>query len=677
MRAYDLEYIAPEQYVPGTVAAIQRQKRPRGNPRTRYGKYYKDVICTFDIETTRLEDVEQSIMYVWMLHLHHHVTIVGRTWEQLNALWNQFSNELGNDNLLIFVHNLSYEFQFLRAIHHYSQDEVFAVDSRKVLKCTMTDKKIDFLCSYLHSNMSLAEYTKKMGVFHVKQSGEEFDYNKKRYPWTQLTEKEMYYALCDVVGQAEAIEAEMQLENDNFYTLPLTSTGYVRRDAKEAMRKSSFQVKNILPSFDIYEMCREAFRGGDTHANRYYSGRILSNVKSADRSSSYPDVICNCKFPVTKFQLSTDCSAERLIELISVRKRAVLFRVAFSGVSLIDEFWGAPYLSRDKCRRIAGGKYDNGRILSADYLETTLTDVDFTIILQQYKIDDICPIKIAYSRYGYLPNEIRDLNIEYYRRKTELKGVDGQEVFYMKSKNKLNSVYGMMAQDPVKQDILFINEQWDEGHEDEQELLEAYNKKAFLSYQWGVWVTAWARFRLQEGIRLAGDNFVYCDTDSVKYLGEIEWTAYNQERIEDSKRSGAYATDLQGVTHYMGVYEDDGHYNEFITLGSKKYAYNFEPGGESHVTVSGVNKHKGGKELDKHGGLHAFKPGLVFAEAGGTESVYNDDPDTKKVEREGKPIFITPNVVIRDSIYTLGITAEYAALLDVSNLPIDIYARLW
>ena len=677
MRAYDLEYITPEQYIPGTIASIQRQKRPRGNPRTRYGKYYKDVICTFDIETTRLEDVEQSIMYVWMLHLHHHVTIVGRTWQQLNTLWNQFSNELGDDNLLIFVHNLSYEFQFLRAIHHFSQEEVFSVESRKVLKCAMTDKKIDFLCSYLHSNMSLAEYTKKMGVFHVKQSGDEFDYNKKRYPWTPLTEKEMYYALCDVVGQAEAIEAEMLLENDNFYTLPLTSTGYVRRDAKEAMRKSNFQAKNILPTFDIYEMCREAFRGGDTHANRYYSGRILSNVKSADRSSSYPDVICNCKFPVTKFQLSTDCSAERLIELISVRKRAVLFRVAFSGVRLIDEFWGAPYLSRDKCRRIAAGKYDNGRILSADYLETTLTDVDFTIILQQYQIDDICPIKIAYARYGYLPNEIRDLNIEYYRRKTELKGVEGQEVFYMKSKNKLNSVYGMMAQDPVKQDILFINEEWTESQEDEKELLEAYNKKAFLPYQWGVWVTAWARFRLQEGIRLAGDNFVYCDTDSVKYLGEIDWTAYNRERIEDSNRSGAYATDPKGVTHYMGVYEDDGHYNEFITLGSKKYAYNFEPGGESHVTVSGVNKCKGGKELDKHGGLHAFKPGFVFAEAGGTESVYNDEPEIRKVEREGNPIFITPNIVIRDSTYTLGITAEYAALLDVSNLPIDIYARLW
>ena len=75
--------------------------------------------------------------------------------------------------------------------------------------------------------------------------------------------------------------------------------------------------------------------------------------------------------------------------------------------------------------------------------------------------------------------------------------------------------------------------------------------------------------------------------------------------------------------------------------------------------------------------MTAFKPGFVFSEAGGTESVYNDEPEIRKAEREGKPIFITPNIVIRDSTYTLGITAEYSALLDVSNLPIDIYARLW
>lgn len=670
-------YIAPEKYKPGTIAQIQSQKRGRGNPKTKTKTTYKDVICTFDIESSRLEDIEQSIMYVWMFHIHHHCTIVGRTWEQLATLLDKIAEELESETLCIFVHNLSYEFQFLRAIYNFSNDEVFAVDRRKVLKCTMRDQKFELRCSYLHSNMSLAEYTAKMGVEHVKLSGDEFDYKEVRYPWTELTERQLQYCINDVVGLAEAIEFEMAADKDNLYTFPLTSTGYVRRDAKKAMRYAPAGfVKRQLPNIEVYKMCREAFRGGDTHANRYYSGRLLINVKSADRSSSYPDVVCNCLFPVSEFHHIGAIDFDRLMHLITVRKKAVLMRVSMTNVRLENEFFGAPYLSRDKCRRIEKGAYDNGRILSANYLETTITDVDLKIILEQYAFDDLCAFDVAYARYGKLPKPLIDTAIEYYRAKTELKNVDGQEVYYMKSKNKLNSIYGMMAQDPVKQSTIFTNGDWSMGEDPISELLDKSNAKAFLCYQWGVWVTAHARYALQEGIKLAGDGFVYCDTDSVKYIGEIDWTKYNAERVKASKKSGACATDPNGITHYMGVYEDDGFYPEFKTLGAKKYAFTIESGGGTYVTIAGVTKRKGGAELDKHGGLKAFEPGFVFTEAGGTESIYNDHPEFGIIERDGRKLAITPNIVIRDSTYTLGITAEYESLLQNSRFPIDFKCKI-
>lgn len=662
--------ITPEEYRPGTIANLPILKRGKGNPKTKAKVNYKDVICAFDIETSRLSDIEQSIMYVWMLHIKKYdTTIVGRTWEQLKTLLQHFVSELGENTLCIYVHNLSYEFQFLRAIYDFKTDEVFAVDSRKVLKCTMFEQKIEFRCSYLHSNMSLAEYTNKMDVVHKKLSGEEFDYTRIRYPWTPLTDSELQYCIHDVIGLCEAIEKEMQLDGDNLYTIPLTSTGYVRRDAKKAMRSigPSF-VKSQLPDIEVYKMCREAFRGGDTHANRFYAGRIVKNVKSADRSSSYPDVQCNCEFPVAEFYYAGKVDFDELEYLISVRKKAVLMRISITNIRLTDEFWGAPYISRDKCRRIENGIFDNGRILSADYLETTITDVDLRIIVDQYTFDDLCAYDVAYSRYGKLPKPLIAETIAYYRAKTELKNVPGQEIYYMKSKNKLNSIYGMMAQDPVKQSIIFSSGDWKTGEEPMEELLDASNRKAFLCYQWGVWVTAWARYRLQEGIKLAGDNFVYCDTDSVKYIGDIDWTAYNAKRIADSKKSGAYATDPAGITHYMGVYEADGEYAEFKTLGSKKYAYTYKEGGETHVTIAGVNKRKGGKELDKHGGLKAFETGFVFSDAGGTELVYNDHPEIGTITRQGRELEITPNVVIRDSTYTVGITEEYEKILEDAHL---------
>jgi hypothetical protein len=354
----------------------------------------------------------------------------------------------------------------------------------------------------------------------------------------------------------------------------------------------------------------------------------------------------------------------------------------------MDPYWGAPYLSRDKCRNIHDALYDNGRILQAEYLETTITDVDFRIILSEYDFDDFVPFDIAYARYGKLPQPLIDIIIKYYVGKTELKDVKGQELYYMKSKNKLNANYGMMAQDPVKQTIDFIENEFIERNENEEMLLLASNKRAFLCYQWGVWTTAHARERLEDGIRLAGDGFVYSDTDSVKYTTYVDWSGYNAEREKESKKSGAFATAPNGVIHYMGVYEletDENGYYEFSTLGAKKYCYREKPESELHVTIAGVTKKKGAKELEKAGGITAFAPGFIFGReggrpdgellkdgAGGIEAVYNDNPEITKYNIDRHEISITSNVVLRESTYTLGITAEYERLLQISYRGIDI-----
>lgn len=319
---------------------------------------------------------------------------------------------------------------------------------------------------------------------------------------------------------------------------------------------------------------------------------------------------------------------------------------------------------------------DNGRLLNAECLEMTITDVDYLIIKNEYRWKRFEVLEIQAAKYGYLPDSIIDINCEYYRRKTELKGVEGQEIFYMKSKNKLNSVYGMTAQDPVKQDILFMRDEnglqdFIEQREDPEKILEDRHGKAFLAYQWGVWVTAWARYRLEQGLLLAGDGGIYCDTDSVKYFGEIDWRKYNADRVRDSKESGAFANDPEGETHYMGVFESEGEYAEFRTLGAKKYAYRYQ-GAKLVTTVAGVIKVKdicgklrylGGEELEAAGGIDALKPGFIFREAGGTESVYNDYPEVSEWVIDGHRLKITSNVVIKPSTYKLGITAEYEKVL--------------
>ena len=636
------------------------QKRKRGNQGSHARHAYKNIITAFDIETTRLPEIEQSIMYIWQWQIGLDVTVIGRTWKEFKDFVNGLTEALsGREKLVVYVHNLSYEFQFLSGIYDFGSSEVFALDKRKVLKCEMNNR-IEFRCSYIHTNMSLSTFLDKMNVTCKKLA---YDYSIRRYPWTELTESEIEYCVNDVKGLVQALIVEMSHDNDNLYTIPLTSTGYVRRDAKKAMRSISKQyIKEQQPDYELYTALREAFRGGNTHANRYYAGVILENVKSADRSSSYPDTLCNCKYPIGRFiKTDKEVGLEELKDLIVRREKAVVCRISLVNVRLANEFWGCPYLAKDKCRNVKNCQCDNGRILEAEYLETTMTDVDLEILLDEYVFDDIIIIELWHARYGMLPKPIIETNIDYYVKKTELKDVDGQELLYMKSKNKLNSIYGMMAQDPVKQDIIYEENIFSEAEEEESILLYTYQNKAFLCYQWGVWCTAWARWMLEQGIKLAGDGFVYCDTDSVKYLGDVNFSKFNEWRIELSKKSGTYATDKKGTVYYMGVFEQEQTYTEFITLGAKKYAYKYKDG-TLHITIAGVNKKKGAVELERSGGLKAFKQGFTFVDGGGTESVYNDDI-FGWYEVEGRKIYITKNVVIRDSTYRLGITEEYENLL--------------
>lgn len=639
------------------------QKRRKGNQGRRDNtRRYKDLICAFDIETTNDPSIFQAYMYVWQCQIGDD-TIMGRTWDEFLTFQARIIQQLEQDEyLVVFVHNLSYEFQFLRGIYDFRSDEVFAMDSRKVLKCEMWEH-FEFRCSYLQTNMSLKEFTAKMGVQDQKLSGDDFNYSIIRYPWTELTDDEIHYCVNDVKGLVQAMEKQMALEHDSFYTLPLTSTGYVRRDVKAAMRHyNKYDLKNMLPDYDVFCMLREAFRGGNTHANRYMSGLIVKDVKSYDRASSYPDVQINCLFPMGPWIHEPDADIDRVLRKIYRQHRACLMRIALFNVRLKDPGWGAPYLAKAKCRNVLGADIDNGRILCAEYLETTITDIDLKIIMDEYMFDFIDVKDMCHARYGKLPLQLRNTVLQYFHDKTELKGVQGQELYYMKQKNKLNSIYGMSVMNPCRGSIDFIDGEFIERAEDPREMLDEANRHAFQSYAWGVWTTALARAELEKAIKLVGDGFLYCDTDSVKYTGDVDFSSMNDELKRRSKDNGAMALDAKGKAHYLGVWEYEGQYKTFRTWGAKKYAYTDDEG--LHVTIAGVNKKKGAEELQAHGGLTAFRPGFTFRTAGGTESVYNDEPDIKEIEREGHKLNITSNLYMYDSMYTVGITGEYLRILE-------------
>lgn len=651
------------------VRSAPNQKRKPGNQGTRERKVYKDLISTFDIETTYLPDIGQSFMYIWQWHFYPEYTVIGREWEEFIEFRSRLLSCLkDNEWIVVWDHNLSFEFQFLSDpfIYDFSRTEVFCMDSRKVLKAEML-KHLEFRCTLLHSNMSLDDFLKKMEVPNLKLSGDEFDYKKIRYPWTPLTPKELAYAVNDVVGLAQALHKEMELDGHNLYTIPRTSTGYVRNDVKKAMRSFNHNTLTYMqPDLHLLDLLREAFRGGNTHANRYMADCIIDGpVHSVDLASSYPAVQVTREYPMSPFREVYDKSFDFIMELKNVRHQALLMKVAFSYIRIKEDRWPVPYISKSKCRNLYNGWYDNGRVLSAEYLETTITDIDLGIILEEYDFDEIIFIEVWASRYGMLPQALRDVTIGYFKRKTALKNVPGQEVFYTKEKNKLNSIYGQSVQLALKPTIEYVDGDFIEKEEDPEKKLASYIKRAHQVYQWGVWITAHARKALEEGIRLAYEQgiFIYADTDSVKYKGDVDFSEYNKKQIRLAKKAGAWGDDKNGVRYYMGVYDPEAEMSEFKTLGAKKYAYR-DMDGKLHITISGVNKKKGAEELEAAGGLEAFEDGMVFRSSGKTEVRYCDsDTAYGEYQVDGHTIRIGKNVSILDTTYTVGLTTEYKELL--------------
>lgn len=635
---------------------------------------YADCICAFDIETTRLAEIEQAIMYVWQFCIDYpsgeSLVIMGRTWVQFRHMLYHLGQRLGALHLKIYIHNASYEFQFLSGIYDFKEHEVFALESRSVLNFTMWGK-FDFFCSYKLFNMDLDMATSKYAPAYHKKAGT-FDYDARRFADTPLTRKELLYCVYDVWGLCKAVRGLMALHGDTLYTIPRTSTGFVRREVRDSMRPLIQYLRETTPPYHVYQLLRSAFRGGNTHSNRYYTDEILHHVTTVDIASSYPSQQCTKEFPVTQFK-PCENSRQFLNKMLS-RGRALLMHVVLTKVKLRNRYCSVPYIPLAKAIRISNYVNDNGRILSADMIELALTDIDFKIIDSQYSFR-LQVVEMYKSVYGPLPEPLQEVNRKYFKAKTELKGVKGQELYYLKSKNLLNSIYGMSVQSQTPERILFKDGAYiPDDSKTEEQVYTATVKNPYTLYQFGVWTTCRAREALQAGIDICGDNLVYVDTDSCKYLGECDFSAYNLQAERTAGEHGAFADDKNGVRHYMGVYEPDGIAARFKMLGAKKYAYEDEQG-RLHITVSGVPKSKGAAELARKGGLDAFDIGFVFEESGKLESVYNDGEMTAVID--GRKLKITRNVVLRPTTYALDITADYGELLTLSSNTLNKLMKFW
>ena len=659
-------------------------------------KNIDNTIYTFDIETTsylildgklvnafdylKLSEDErerseaQACMYIWQFSINDQV-YYGRTWQEFKIFLDRIEENCDKEKF-VFVHNLSFEFQFLCG--HFKFKEVLARKSRKVMGAKFEDWNITLRCTLFMSNVALA-YLPDLFNLPVQKMVGDLDYNLIRTPASELTEKELGYCEHDCLVVYEYIKMELSTY-DQVNKIPMTSTGKVRKELQHIVlndpnyRRIVNQCINIKPS--VYNMLIEAFAGGYTHANYIYADEVLKDVDSYDETSAYPFVMVTEKFPMAEFM---PCNIEDLNKLD--KNYAYLIRIKLYNIHC--KYYNN-FISASKCNWIVGQHLDNGRIISAKMIDITLTEIDLKFFLDTYEYSDYEIVSSHFALKNYLPKQFIDFILTKYVNKTKFKNVAGKELDYAKEKNKFNSLYGMTVTNMIRDDVSFGDNGWLETPLDNSmifdKLLEE-KKKSFLSFAWGVWVTAYARDNLLRRVIALDEYACYMDTDSIKLVQGYDksiFEKYNKSVEEKIKRVSKLLnipldrfapTDSKGEAHMLGIFENETGkgrihtYDKFITQGAKKYCVEID--GQIHVTVSGVPK-KGSAKCIKN--IEDFRDDLIFDYENTNKKMlaYNDHQrPIDIIDYKGVKYKVTDRtgVCLLPTTYKLGKALEYADLL--------------
>lgn len=525
-----------------------------------------------------------------------------RTWEQMDNALQAISRKAKElkKQIIIFVHNLAYEFEFLQK-NVYQCRTVTAINAHKPIRCTFKELPyLQFRCTYQLSQMSL----RRMGdIVGTPKLDSEYRYIK---PSDEVTETEWIYCERDTLIPALYIH-KIVTTGQGLPELPLTATGFVRKDFQKLYTEEIDPEWDICPTAEQYRYMTEAFYGAITISNPRHTGLILTDVSSFDETSAYPFVIMSEKYPrvIKNFWRQ----GEQL-------PNSYIVTVKFSNIKSRFE-WG--WLSIHRAKECDGTiNIFNGKILEAGSLTLTVCDVDLVSINKTYTYTKMEILGgVILGEKLEMPDCYTRLVTQYMERKTMLKAQvksdpDNKDLLfeYAQAKARVNSIWGMCAQKLIQNDFVVNNDgEWTPIEGSIDDVIEKCKKKspdgaAHLgrSFLFGVYITAYARANLLKAIlRNCPDTFVYSDTDSVKYLDGTR----GKDFVDTNKRM---PSDSPNSVKDLGKFDYEHTYDRFITWGAKKYAT--ETDGVLSVTVAGL-PHKGWEPYLPNG-IEDFKPVTEF-----------------------------------------------------------------
>lgn len=669
--------------------------------KNRHKQLFYNYPCSFDIETSTIRPGTYGYMhkdgrplgvpYLFQWNIYGQV-IICRYIEEAARIFEYLGEAFCTKNrrLIIFDHNLGYEYGFFKDYWPLVYKECFALDVHHPVTLHLKTGLI-IRDSYKMTNMSLDTLAKDWSTEWLK-APDIMDYRKIRMPWDILDEMTLLYSALDVLSLSDAISGFLSARDAMPWTKNPTSTSFVRSEFKKVIgisaKKRTKEQHRYFETLQeckidekIYNMLLRQARGGNTHANRAITGieqgKNGKGVAHFDITSSYPtQMVCYPEYPISYWYNLDPGAAIEDIMLLERSGYCTLFDMTLINPR-IKENIPVPYLAIAQCRTLKGwSEYsDNGRYLNgAEMLATTIYGIEWPIIASQYDYDGVVITSGYFAEKGYLPDILRRFILNLYAKKTELKGVAEKAVEYALAKTYVNGVFGMAFTRIIREKMVFDKLGIFEGDAPEASPeLERFQRSTsyFLCYAWGSMTATLGRVYLQKMIDAVGfKRFLYCDTDSVFCLdpedSRAKIKALETEIKAYQRRCGMQLTyyDIKGRPHELGGIDEEDECS-FKTFGAKKYVTITEKEGLV-CTIAGVPKKEGSKILKT---MDDFKEGVIFPGSQTNKLClwYNDDE--KITLQEGKKrLRVKSNIAMLPVDYILGLGDDYLTCLQIEGV---------
>lgn len=547
--------------------------------------------CGFDIETTSYN--EHSYMYVWSIAFNNNIftennkitVIRGRTWQEFKEFINKVNEFLNGKKLIVFVANLGYEFQFMRK--HIDITDSFFREMRHpfYIEC----HNIIFMESLNFNGRNLKELAKNS--CNTQKCVGDLDYSIIRNNQCDFSIDENYYIDNDVIILAEFSKwyFEKFMINE-FHFTPVTIQQYIRKCIKKEREREEtpLDIESAQPSEELYHILMDkCFTGGHNHGNMKYIDEFIGkdkNMGSYDLTSIYPSNMLKRYMPYKFIECRTidfDKFKDKCCCLILLTMKNVKNTTNHS------------IISQSKCEICENARIDNGRILSADFIQLWCTELDYDIFCKFYTFDEQIE-KLYCSKRIRLPKYCIKSMCESYVLKHNLKKAKQNYSF---EKSIVNSNYGVYV---TKRNEYAIKYDSEKNTFDVEKNNESYykNKKFKTTLpQWGVWITSHCRHILlsmlyEIEISNTLSEVVYDDTDSLKltYVDEVKYLfdEFNKKETELNKEMCEYYNLDFDIFNDIGLFDFEGYINTFKVLRAKCYIYTDCNG--FHQTIAGLKK---------------------------------------------------------------------------------------